>query len=71
MKRKTFSNFIDETERHAELYDAFTPRQLHIMAIIDELHITQGHYENLQTKLRAVGVSDIEIHWLQRTGRVM
>ncbi len=72
------SNFIDEAERHAELYDAYTPRQRLIFElvedlrkIIDDLHLNISGNEELYTRLNALGVSVAEINWLKRTGRFL
>ena len=62
------SNFIDEAERHAELYDAYTPRQRLIFELVDDLRLKISGNEELYTRLKALGVSVAEINWLKRTG---
>ena len=65
------SNWIDETERHAELYDAFTPRQRHLLRIVDEDLDDGEDHKNLRSELRDLGVSEAEINWLERIGRLV
>ena len=65
------SNFIDETERHVELYGDFTPHQRNLMEIVDELYAEHEDYDWVQTDLLESGVSDAELQWLRRTGRVV
>lgn len=65
------SNFIDEAERHAELYDAYTPRQCLIFELVDDLRLKISGNEELYTRLNALGVSVAEINWLKRTGRFL
>ncbi len=78
------SNFIDDAERHAELYNAYTPRQRLLLEIVDDLRLkTEDLHlkiddlrlkisgnEELYTRLNAVGVSVAEINWLQRAGHI-
>ncbi len=73
------SNFIDEAERHAELHNAYTPRQRLLLEIVDDLRLkTEDVHlkiddlrlnisgnEELFTRLNAVGVSVAEINWLK------
>ncbi len=72
------SNFIDEAERHAELYNAYTPRQRLLLVIVDDLrlktedvHLKISGNEEMYTRLNAVGVSVAEIDWLKRTGHFL
>ena len=65
------SNFIDEGERHAELYGDFTPRQRYLMEIVDELYTEQKDFDSMQANLGGFGISDVELHWLKRTGRLV
>ncbi len=72
------SNFIDDAERHAELNNAYTPRQRLLLEIvedlriiIEELHLKISGNEELYTRLNAVGVSVTEINWLKRTGHFL
>ncbi len=64
------SNFIDEAERHAELYHAYTPRQRFILDIIEESRHEFPGNEKVYRRLHAIGASESEIHWLKRTGRL-
>ncbi len=65
------SNFIDETERHAELYNAYTPRQRLILEIVEDLRQNFSGAEVMYTHLNAVGASVAEINWLKRTGHFL
>ena len=65
------SNFIDEAERHAELYDVFTPRQCLLLELVEDLHLKISGNEESYTKLNAVGICNAEIDWLKRTGRLL
>ncbi|MCI0401024.1 MAG: hypothetical protein L0Z68_06955 [Gammaproteobacteria bacterium] len=62
------SNFIDETERHAELYNAYTPRQRLILEIIEKSRQKFTDDDVVYERLDAIGASESEIHWLKRTG---
>ena len=64
------SNFIDEAGRHAELYNAYTPRQRLILAIIEDSRLNVPNDKESNPKLNAAGVSESEINWLQRTGHI-
>lgn len=76
-------NFIDEIERRAELYQYFTPRQFHVLHELDDLlEVTRllqadeelehcaEHDVDIHALLRDSGISDSEIRWLERTGRI-
>ncbi len=72
------SNFIDDAERHAELYNAYTPRQRLLLVIVEDLrlkiediHLKISGNEELYTRLNAMGVSVAEIDWLKRTGHLL
>lgn len=72
------SNFIDDAERHAELYNAYTPRQRLLLEIVKDsrLKIEDSHLkifgnEELYTRLKAVGICKAEIDWLTCTGRLL
>ena len=65
------SNFIDEAERHAELYNAYTPRQRLLFELVEDLHLEISGNEESYTKLNAVGICNTEIDWLKRTGRLL
>ena len=51
------SNFIDEAERHAELYHAYTPRQRLILGIIQESRQGFSGNGHVYERLDAIGVS--------------
>ena len=65
------SNFIDEAERHAELYCTYTDRQKEVLNASDTLNI--GSYTNIDLveTLISLGINESEIEWLKRTGHVM
>lgn len=75
-------NFIDETERHAELYNLFTPRELDVLHVLEDLqevtHLLRTTDEidseeetpDIHALLRKWGVTRAEIGWLERTGRI-
>ena len=72
------SNFIDDAERHAELYNAYTSRQRLLLVIVEDSHlkIEDSHLkifgnEELYTRLNAVGICKAEINWLKRTGHFL
>ena len=65
------SNFIDEKERHAELYNAYTPRQRLILDTIEASRRECSGNEDLYRRLDAIGASASEIHWLKRTGHFL
>jgi len=65
------SNFIDETERHAELYNAYTPRQRLILDTIEASRRGCSGNEDVYRRLDAIGASASEIHWLKRTGHFL
>ena len=64
------SNFIDEAERHAELYNAYTPRQRLILEVVEDSRLNVSNDKEINPKLNAAGVSESEINWLQRTGHI-
>ncbi len=65
------SNFIDEAERHVELYKAYTPRQRLIFELVEDLRLKISGNEESYTKLNAVGICNGEIDWLKRTGHLL
>ena len=65
------SNFIDESERHAELYGTYTDRQRLVLEIIEPMNNTVINNSNLIESLHIKGISDPEIEWLKRTGHVL
>lgn len=64
------SNFIDEAERHAELYNAFTPRQRFVLALLEAAKQSRAGQEGIRSALSTHSVTQSEIHWLERTGRL-
>ena len=65
------SNFIDEAERHAELYNAFTPRQRLILEAVEDSRLNGSDNEEMHAKLNTVGINKVEVDWLNRTGRFL
>ena len=65
------SNFIDERERHAELYGKYTDRQRHVLEIIKPLSNTTMINEQTIESLCIQGISNSEIGWLKRTGHLL
>ena len=65
------SNFIDEAERHAELYNVYTPRQRLILELVEDLRLKISINDELYTKLNEMGINNDEINWLKRTGRLL
>ncbi len=65
------SNFIDEAERHAELYNVYTPRQRLILELVEDLRLKISINDESYTKLNAKGIYNDEIDWLKRTGRLL
>ncbi len=65
------SNFIDEAERHAELYNVYTPRQLLILELVEDLRLKISINDESYTKLNAMGICNDETDWLKRTGRLL
>ncbi len=64
------SNFIDEAERHAELYASYSPRQQMLLAVVEQTNSQLSDKEYIQNALHAVNANVAEINWLQRTGHV-
>ena len=64
------SNFIDESERHAELYGTYTYEQSSALDIVQENMAHKNNSVPIVDLLHARNVSDEEIHWLERTGRI-
>lgn len=67
----SMSNFIDETERHAELYGRYSDRQREVLEIIKSLNDTTLNNAWITEKLHCQGISDVEIAWLKRNGHVL
>ncbi len=65
------SNFIDDAERHAELYDQFTPRQRRVLGLVAEATLASRNDGNVRAFLHTNRVTDPEIHWLERTGHYL
>ena len=64
------SNFIDESERHAELYGTYTYEQSTALEIVQENIAHRNHHKPILNLLHEHNVSEEEIHWLERTGRI-
>ncbi|MCG8378571.1 MAG: hypothetical protein MI865_03735 [Proteobacteria bacterium] len=65
------SNFIDEAERHAELYGTYTDRQKEVLDTSSTLNIGSYTNNDLVEILISLGINESEIEWLKRTGHVM
>ena len=65
------SNFIDESERHAELYQTYTSRQETIMKIVNGSKTVGNDGADVLSQLHTNRVSESEIHWLKRTGHFL
>ena len=70
-KIMSMSNFIDEAERHAELYGRYSDRQRDVLEQIKSLKNTTINDEQLARILHGQGINDIEIAWLKRNGHVL
>ena len=64
------SNFIDEAERLAELYNTFTSRQQQVLEIVTETTLASRDADYIRALLHTKGVTESEIHWLERTGHL-
>jgi hypothetical protein len=62
------SNFIDEAERHSELYGIFTERQKQVLSIINKIKCQTNNDNFIHQSLLESGVTEAEIGWLKRTG---
>jgi hypothetical protein len=65
------SNFIDERERHAELYGLYTKRQHDVLELIKSVSSKTMNHDRLVESLRIQGITDTEISWLKRIGHVL
>lgn len=65
------SNFINESERHAELYNDFTLRQQRAIDIVTLATFTFRDDVYVREFLHTKQVTDSEIHWLERTGHYL
>ena len=65
------SNFIDEAERHTELYGTYTPRQQYILVLVKNVTRDYHNDENVRSSLLKHGVANSEIHWLMRNGHYL
>jgi len=64
------SNFISESERHAELYGTYTYEQSSALEIVQENIAHKNSYKPILNLLHEHNVGEEEIHWLERTGRI-
>lgn len=64
------SNFIDETERHAELYGYHSQRQQMLLAVVEQVKSKSPDKEYIKDILNAINASVTEINWLRRTGHI-
>lgn len=65
------SNFIDESERHAELYGDYTERQKYVLEIARKITNERRSDREIQDSLLKHGITCPEIHWLKRTGHCL
>ena len=65
------SNFINESERHAELYNDFTLRQQRAIDIVTLATLTSRDDVYIREFLHTNQIADSEIHWLERTGHYL
>lgn len=65
------SNFIDESERHAELYGNYTERQKYVLEIATIMTHERRRDGEIQDSLLKNGISCPEIQWLKRTGHYL
>ena len=65
------SNFIDESERHTELYQTYTLRQETILNIVNRSKIAGNNDSETLSALHTKQVSVSEIQWLKRTGHYL
>ena len=66
----TMSNFIDEAERHAELYGSYNTRQQMLLAVVERIPNQLADKEHIRNALHAINASSAEINLLQRTGHL-
>ena len=69
--KMVMSNFIDEDERHAELYGTFTDRQQFVLEVIKILDETEYTNDQLLKSLHVQNIRHTEIEWLKRTGHLL
>ena len=65
------SNYIDEAERRTELYNALHAREHLVLKLAERARRACRDKESVRSHLRASNVSDAEIEWLRRTGRLV
>ena len=65
------SNFINEAERHAELYGKYTDRQRYVLEVVKPLTNTTITNEQPIESLNIQEISNSEIEWLKRTGHLL
>ncbi len=63
------SNFIDESERHTELFFDFSIRQIFILRMVKVFN-NQRINETLKHYYLCRFITNEELHWLERTGRI-
>ena len=64
------SNFISESERHAELYGTYTYEQSSALEIVQEKIAHKNNHQPILNLLHELNIGEEEIHWLERTGRI-
>ena len=65
------TDFIDEAERHAELYGTYSTRQEHVLEIIKKTTRKFRNDTGIRSSLLKDGVTDSEILWLMRNGHYL
>lgn len=64
------SNFIDEAERHGELYGYENMRQRMLLALIERNKNKLSDVNQIKIFLHDVNVNSAEINWLLRMGYI-
>jgi len=64
------SNFISESERHAELYGTYTYEQFSAIEIVQKNSAHKNNHKPIVNVLHEHNIGEEEIHWLERTGRI-
>lgn len=65
------SNFIDEDERHAELYGTYTDRQQFVLESIKTIDETEHSNDQILKSLHNQNINHAEVEWLKRTGHLL
>ena len=65
------SNFIDEAERHTELFGTYSTRQEHVLEIIKNTTHKLREDKDIRSSLLKDGVTNSESQWLMRNGHYL